>query len=241
MASWGTGYRWHYYWTEQWILKNTKNLGGINFDVFFRCVMFWKESCVITNNKFHFPRSEKCLILLKFKGSLRRPPSYTITVVNRFCNVHWVFSVLSFQIMPLKQRLREITRPLYSLVWFLSVLLFYFPCLTRSHVLTPKQTRHKHIDFFFWKTNLMAGTSSLHFSFEMNLIIYSCACLSKAVTKLNIPLNLLIMFHLANNQFKSVGSPREKNGTYTNNTFAFFMLDWIVILRQNLCLFTDVC
>lgn len=92
MPSWGTGYRWHYYWTEQWILKNTKNLGGRNFDVFFRCVMFWKESCVITNNKFHFPRSEKCLILLKFKGSLRRPPSYTITVVNRFCNVHWVFS-----------------------------------------------------------------------------------------------------------------------------------------------------
>lgn len=87
----------------------------------------------------------------------------------------------------------------------------------------------------------MAGTSSLHFSFEMNLIIYSCACLSKAVTKLNIPLNLLIMFRLANNQFKSVGSPREKNDTYTNNTFAFFMLDWIVILRQNLCLFTDVC
>ena len=49
------------------------------------------------------------------------------------------------------------------------------------------------------------------------------------------------MFRLASNQFKSVGSPREKNGTYTNNMFAFFMLDWIVIPRQNLCLFTDVC
>lgn len=49
------------------------------------------------------------------------------------------------------------------------------------------------------------------------------------------------MFRLVSNQFKSVGSPGEKNGTYINNTFAFFMLDWIVILRQNLCLFTDVC
>lgn len=120
-----------------------------------------------------------------------------------------------------------------------TVLLFMFKKEPRAHSKTNPVINR--LNFFFLKTNLKAGTSSLHFSFEMNLIIYSCACLSKAVTKLNIPLSLLIMFRLASNQFKSVGSPREKNGTYTNNTFAFFTLDWIVILRQNLCLFTDVC